>query len=100
VKWDGNQNFMKIKKNCEILKIYDKKTFSREISDLLFKNPEETCMDIIFSHAEKLGIEHDMIPDLLSPRLKDLLYKEALKRNFFTKKTKPLEIIEDSDEGE
>jgi hypothetical protein len=65
---------------------------------LIIQNPDETCMSILLSHAEKIGIDHEMIPALLSPRIKDLLYKEAVSRNSFTSKPNPLELIDDEDE--
>jgi hypothetical protein len=80
------------------LKIYDKKTFSKEISMLIIQNPDEGCMDLILRHAEKIGIDLDNIPTLLSPRIKDILYKEAISKNSFTSKPKPLELIDEDEE--
>jgi hypothetical protein len=89
---------MSNKKMNGCLKIYDKKTFSKEVSMLLINNPDDTCMEILIKHAEKIGIDLEMIPSLLSPRIKDILYREAVKRNSFTEKPKPLEIEEDDEE--
>lgn len=80
-----------------ILKIFDKNTFSKKILSLIKENPDDTCMEIIIDYAEKNSIEYDMIPSLLSPRIKDILYKESIDRNVFKPKTKSLEIEEDED---
>lgn len=74
------------------LKIVDKNKFSKDIFNLISKNKDDTCMEIIMKYAEENNIDLDMIPHLLSPRIKSILYKEASEKNVFRKDHKSIEM--------
>lgn len=76
------------------LKIYDMKTFSKEVTNIVRRNPELLYMEVVIKHAQDVGIEVEALPNLLSPRIKRKLHTEANDLNMFRDKTNTIDFEE------
>lgn len=51
--------------------------FSKTVISKWKATPDERILDIVISELERRGIEVESVPDLITPALGELLFKEA-----------------------
>lgn len=77
------------------LKLHNQTTFTQNIEKLVHEN-ELTYLEAISYYMEETNIEPEKVKKLISPRIRDKIYNEALKLNMFPgKKANPLPFLED-----
>jgi hypothetical protein len=77
------------------LKLHNQTTFTQNIEKLVYEN-NISYLEAISHYMEETKIEPEKVKKLVSPKIRDKIYHEALKLNMFKgKKSNSLPFLDD-----